>query len=1219
MYWHSTPRRLTAAVTAAVLAIFGQVERGLALPQSGSSGQLGDIFVIDLENHNWTQPDGNVAAAPVNGVVNGGTTSSGGIEQIYGNPAAPFINSLVTPGNPNAAQVSYSNSNYNVLSTPSGNNASIHPSELNYIWQETGNNDGVVNDNDPYGGGGNVAVVQSYLSSHPAVSGQHLTGMLQTAGLSWKSYDEDANLQNTTGGNANINGTLTSTPVAPGSTTVPLTSFSGSSDYYTNPYNGSHQYNFATKHVGSLFFTDTNGGDDTSTANVEASHYAPLQQLQTDLTNNTVSRYNLIVPDQYNDMHTGLGGFTYNGIRYGGDASQIAQGDNFLSIVVPEIEASAAYKNNGAIVIWTDETEQDSTGGSQNNYTHTLTDIVISPLAKGNAYLSNEVYTHSSDLATMQEIFGLTNTPAGLLNDAGNPNTNDLSDFFVAGAIPDPNAVFLDYAYRGGSGTTSAPATGKWSASSSWSNGVAPTTSINKELDFLDSGSSGYTATDDIAGVFSMNLMVLGNNTGNTDAIANASGSSLSLAGAACAITQEGSGAFVISAPIAIAMNPLTINGTGTGALAISGAISGTGFNLVLGALNVTTLSGANTYTGTTTISSGTLVLDYTSQKNSKVSTASPLVIGSGTLQVNGNTAGAFTQTVAGLNLSGGAATVSIVSGQTSLVLGAISVTTGSSVNFINNGTGTNINTSTGVEFTNNYGTGILGAYAIYNGTTWATLASSSSTNIVGFTAFNSTNGSTGTIDPVRESLDITSSNNNFNSVQETLRYNTSAAITTTIGSSYVNFSGIYAGILMTANVGANNNVIQGNLLEASGDFYIHQFDTLGTLTISSQFTAVGSPSYNLIKTGPGTLILSFNGTESYNGNVYLTGGLISTQYPGDLQNTLVFNGGGLQPLLGMTVANNAIINPGGGSIDVPPGFTSLLSGSYSGLGTLTKTDLGTAILSTTNSYSGGTTVNAGTLTFAAAGAFPVETSLTINSGATAIAANSSGGVKNNLFTTNLTIAATGKLDLNNNDMVVSQSTLTAVNALVAQGFNNGTWTGDGITSTAAAANSTHLTALGVIQNSVDGTATGTILYSAFDGYQDGDETDVLIKYTYVGDANLDGKVDGSDYSRIDNGYLHHLTGWFNGDFNYDGVVNGSDYTLIDNAFNMQNAAITGLIAPPNVSITSEIATITAVPEPATVGLLVLVTMGTLGRRRSRGLNDAFAAKKAELRDANSR
>jgi hypothetical protein len=64
--------------------------------------------------------------------------------------------------------------------------------------------------------------------------------------------------------------------------------------------------------------------------------------------------------------------------------------------------------------------------------------------------------------------------------------------------------------------------------------------------------------------------------------------------------------------------------------------------------------------------------------------------------------------------------------------------------------------------------------------------------------------------------------------------------------------------------------------------------------------------------------------------------------------------------------------------------------------------------------------------------------------------------------------------------------------------------------------------------------------------------TDVLIKYTWYGDANLDGKVDGSDYSRIDSGFLAHATGWANGDFNYDNTVNGSDYTLIDNAFNTQ-------------------------------------------------------------------
>ena len=68
--------------------------------------------------------------------------------------------------------------------------------------------------------------------------------------------------------------------------------------------------------------------------------------------------------------------------------------------------------------------------------------------------------------------------------------------------------------------------------------------------------------------------------------------------------------------------------------------------------------------------------------------------------------------------------------------------------------------------------------------------------------------------------------------------------------------------------------------------------------------------------------------------------------------------------------------------------------------------------------------------------------------------------------------------------------------------------------------------------------------------------SDVLIKYTYYGDANLDGQVDGSDYSGIDGGGLFGSSGWANGDFNYDSSTDGLDYALIDNAFNMQGAVL---------------------------------------------------------------
>ena len=192
-----------------------------------------------------------------------------------------------------------------------------------------------------------------------------------------------------------------------------------------NAYNGSHQFDYAAKHNPMAFFSSTNGGNDSTSSNPLAQHYAPLQQLQTDLANNTVAQYNWITPDQFNDQHTALAnGFDYLGTHYTGAQAAIAQGDNFLSILIPQIMASQAYQDDGMIVLWWDETE----GGDDPN--HTIPEIIISPDAKGNAYTNNILYTHSSDLWTMQEIFNV----GPCLLDAC--NATDLSDLFVADSIP---------------------------------------------------------------------------------------------------------------------------------------------------------------------------------------------------------------------------------------------------------------------------------------------------------------------------------------------------------------------------------------------------------------------------------------------------------------------------------------------------------------------------------------------------------------------------------------------------------------------------------------------------------------------------------------------------------------------------------------------------------------------------------------------------------------
>jgi hypothetical protein len=142
-------------------------------------------------------------------------------------------------------------------------------------------------------------------------------------------------------------------------------------------------------------------------------------------------------------------------------------------------------------------------------------------------------------------------------------------------------------------------------------------------------------------------------------------------------------------------------------------------------------------------------------------------------------------------------------------------------------------------------------------------------------------------------------------------------------------------------------------------------------------------------------------------------------------------------------------------------------------------------------------------------------------------------------------------LNLMSNDAIFLGGSLSAVTASLATGYNSGGWNGDGIRSSTAAGTS-GLTSLGVELNN---NGSGGVLDSTFDG-QTVTNTAVLVKYTYAGDANLDGVVNGSDYTLIDNGYNAGLTGWRNGDFNYSGSINGNDYLLIDNAYNMQGSPL---------------------------------------------------------------
>ncbi len=200
------------------------------------------------------------------------------------------------------------------------------------------------------------------------------------------------------------------------------------------------------------------------------------------------------------------------------------------------------------------------------------------------------------------------------------------------------------------------------------------------------------------------------------------------------------------------------------------------------------------------------------------------------------------------------------------------------------------------------------------------------------------------------------------------------------------------------------------------------------------------------------------------------------------------------------------------------------------------------------------------------------------------------------LITSQLTVS-NGTLDINSADLIVHNGDLAAITALIKSGFNlaaNGYWNGTGINSSSSAADPTRLTAIGVILNNKN----GSVVYGAgstFDGTNPV-LTDVLIKRTFYGDANLDGHVNGNDYTQIDNGFIAHLSGWINGDFNYDGVIDGSDYSLIDNAFNTQTSGVIASSAAQVAKVAAEVSSPTAVPEPGALALGLLSVGSVLCR-----------------------
>ena len=230
---------------------------------------------------------------------------------------------------------------------------------------------------------------------------------------------------------------------------------------------------------------------------------------------------------------------------------------------------------------------------------------------------------------------------------------------------------------------------------------------------------------------------------------------------------------------------------------------------------------------------------------------------------------------------------------------------------------------------------------------------------------------------------------------------------------------------------------------------------------------------------------------------------------------------------------------------------------------------------------------------------------LDVVAGTVAIAQNGAAAGASQIGTLN--IAATGKLDLKDNKLItttpagtVAGGVYSGVQGLVQRAYNFGAWDMPGLTTSmpeagfnAGILSGTTTVGVATAEQVLFIGATDTALFMGLT--VTGAST--IAMYTYAGDLNFDGLVDGADYGVIDN-YVQFpgTDGYANGDFNYDGVIDGADYGIIDNTIQLQGE-------PFPTGAGAAMAGVTAVPEPGSVAGAVLAAGAMLhrrGRRRRR-------------------
>jgi hypothetical protein len=196
----------------------------------------------------------------------------------------------------------------------------------------------------------------------------------------------------------------------------------------------------------------------------------------------------------------------------------------------------------------------------------------------------------------------------------------------------------------------------------------------------------------------------------------------------------------------------------------------------------------------------------------------------------------------------------------------------------------------------------------------------------------------------------------------------------------------------------------------------------------------------------------------------------------------------------------------------------------------------------------------------------------------------------------------TGKLDIGDGFLVINyegDNPMPMLRDQIIAAFGV-MWDGNGITSKNMVADPYGSYSIGYADNSTlpipYGPETEGVPANPF-----GDTTDVawnaiLVRYTLIGDVDLNGIVDDTDISLLTNNYLFEGMDWFGGDvLLYDGIVDDSDVGVQANNYLLSVGELTGGLG---LGGSGGELSLSAVPEPATLGLMALGLAAMAARRR---------------------